>query len=125
MAASSVCATMAPGTVNPAWRVTMTVVRPGSNELTVRIPRACGVEITLKDGDAVLPFPDDARVEITHTATKSGVAYWSGNKVAAKEPGEHLLAMQAPNGFLPIEPRRVVIEPAKWTPVEIVLQRKP
>ncbi len=108
-----------------SWLTKEHVVQAGANEVTLRIARACGVEVTLKDGDVVLPFPDHARVQIGHVVTKAGVAYWSGTKVAAKEPGEHVLTIDPLEGFLPVEPRRVVIEPAKWTKVEIVLRRKP
>lgn len=107
------------------WVDTDHVVRPGSNEFVVRVDRVCGVEIVLKDGGVTLPWPDDAHMELEHATSKAGAAYWSGNKVAAEEPGEHTLTMQPLEGYLPIAPRRVVIEAAKWTPIVIELQRKP
>lgn len=108
-----------------AWSMSQHVVQPGANEFVVRITRVCGVEVVLQDGEVTLPWPDDARVELEHVVSRAGVAYWSGNRVAAVEPGEHVLTIQPIDGFLPIPPRRVVIEPAKWTRVEIGLQRKP
>lgn len=107
------------------WLLSTHEVRPGRNEFVLRVPRAFGIEITLKDGDTAVPWPDDAEVEIEHVVSKSGAAYWSGNKVAAEEPGEHTLTLNELDGFLPVPPQRVVIEPAKWTKVEIRLQRKP
>ncbi len=99
-------------------------VRPGTNEFVVRMGRVCGVDLVLKDGDVTIPWPDDAFANMEHTTTKTGVAYWSGNKVAAKEPGEHLLTIRPIDGYEPIPPRKVVIEPAQWTRVVIELRRK-
>lgn len=98
-------------------------VRPGPNEFVLRIARVCGVEIVLKDGDVAIPWPESAFAELEHTTTKAGVAYWSGNKVAAQEPGEHTLTLQPIAGYEPIPPRKVSIEPERWTRVEIQLQR--
>lgn len=99
-------------------------VRPGPNEFVLRIERICGVEIELKDGDATIPWPDSIHVMLEHTTTKSGVAYWSGNKTAAEQAGEHKLMIESPGGFEPITPRVVVVERGKWTKVVVELKRK-
>ena len=98
-------------------------MRPGHNEFVVRIGRVQGIEITLMDGEAKVPWPNLAHARLEHTATKSGVAYWSGHRVASKEPGEHTLTIDRVDGFAPIPPRKIVVEPGRWTPVVIALER--
>jgi len=108
-----------------AWAHASHEVRPGGNEFVLRLERVCGIELVLKDGEVTIPWPHDAYAQIEHTTSKAGVGYWSGNRVAAKEPGEHLLTIEPIPGYEPIAPRTVQIDAGRWTKVEIVLRRKP
>ncbi len=107
-----------------AWTMESRDVKPGPNEIEVSVKRVCGVEIVLKDGDVIVPWPISGESDIENVVTKTGVAYWSGGKIAAKEAGEHTLTIGPIDGYEPIPPRRVVIPEGAWTKVEIALQRK-
>ncbi len=100
-------------------------VGSGTNEFVLQIPRACGVEIVLKDGDAVIPWPDSMSTELLDASGKEGHIYWSGNRTAAKGPGEFTLKMDAMEGYEPILSRKVTVNAGEWTRVEIALHRKP
>jgi len=101
------------------------LVVPGPNEFVLRLSRACGIDIELKDGDVLVPWPNDASASIVNVVTKAGPAYWSGSRVAAREPGEHILTIEGIDGYQPVPPRKVTITAGEWTKVEIPLQRKP
>jgi hypothetical protein len=108
-----------------SWSHAEHEVRAGANTFVLRVPRVCGIELVLKDGEVTIPWPDNAYAQIEHTTAKSGVGYWSDNRVAAQQPGEHLLTLEPIPGYEPIPPRKVQIEPEQWTRVEIALRRKP
>lgn len=105
------------------WSHDQYEVRPGPNEFVVQVARACGLEITLQDGEVTIPWPDSTFADIEHTTSKAGAAYWAGNRITAQEPGEHTLTLEPLGGYEPIPPRKVVIEPEQWTKVVIQLQR--
>ncbi|MBL8750954.1 MAG: hypothetical protein JNK78_17475 [Planctomycetes bacterium] len=107
-----------------AWTMESRDVKPGPNEIEVSVKRVCGVEIVLKDGDVIVPWPISGESDIENVVTKTGVAYWSGGKIAAKEAGEHTLTIGSIDGYEPIPPRKVVIPEGEWTKVEIALRRK-
>lgn len=102
---------------------TRTVVA-GRNEFELRLPRACGVLLSLKDGDVAIPWPDHLFVQIENVVTKTSAAYWSGNRIATKEPGEHTLRFPPLDGYEPIPERTVLVNPGEWATVEIALKRK-
>jgi hypothetical protein len=106
------------------WSITKHDVRPGRNDVVVRVARACGVEVVLTDGDSALPWPPHAKLELAHTTAGTGATWWAANRVAAKLPGEHTLTITGLADHEPVPPRVVTIERATWTKVEIVLVRK-
>ncbi|HEX5050846.1 MAG TPA: hypothetical protein VFZ65_03660 [Planctomycetota bacterium] len=99
-------------------------VHPGANEFVLQIRRASGIDVVLKDADTTLPWPDFLSVELEDESGNSVVAYWSGNRVAAKQLGEFTLKVGTVQGYEPIPPRKVMVVAQEWTKVEIALRRK-
>ncbi len=100
-------------------------VVPGTNEFVVQVAPVCGVEIELWDGPATVPWPNEGKATLQDATGGQRNAYRSGNRTAAKVPGEFTLTIADVPGFEPIPPRAVTVSPRTWTKVEVRLRRKP
>jgi hypothetical protein len=107
-----------------AWVRRVEEVRAGQNTFELRLARVSGVEIELRDGATVLPWPAGCTPQLKHVGTGRGPAYWSGNKVAAEQAGEHELTLDSPDGYAPIAPQRVTIPAGQWVKVVVPLVRR-
>ncbi|HEX5111070.1 MAG TPA: hypothetical protein VFV95_21610, partial [Vicinamibacterales bacterium] len=98
----------------------------GTNEFVVSVARECGVELTLQDGEAVVPWPDGLVATLADSSGHAINRYRddANPRVAAREPGELTLKIPDVAGFEPIAPRTVHVAHASWTQVAIALQRK-
>lgn len=75
-------------------------------------------------GDVPLAWPQEASFELKDAHDDYATSFWSGNRVGARRTGTFRLEAPSIAGFEPIAPREVVVEPGKWTRVEVRLQRK-
>lgn len=106
------------------WMRASREVRPGLNDFVVEARRVCGVVVVLLDGDTELPWDEAWSVKLKTSDGESAVDFWSGAKVAAKQPGAHALSVTGVKGYADIEERPVTVAPGEWTRVEIRLERK-
>lgn len=98
--------------------------RPGRNELTVRLEPACGVELVLRDGEAVVPWDNERwQLQLQDANGRSGIRYWSGGRFTAFRPGEYTLHLRGPAEYQAVAERQVTVEATRFTRVEIELRR--
>lgn len=99
-------------------------VTPGSAELVLRLQQGCVCDVITKEGDTVVPWPENAYPHIEHATQGGGQAWWGNGQVGAKEPGEYWLTMGGLDAFEPVPRQRVLFEAGKRARVEVVLRRK-
>lgn len=93
---------------------------PGGATVTLRLLRAFGVDLVLKDGEAVVP---PASLTLEHVASRSRTTVHQQDRVPAALPGPHALTIGPIDGFLPVPPQHVDLTPGTWTRVEVALRR--
>lgn len=104
------------------WTNATRDLQPGLNELTLEVVRACGIDVVFTDRGVAVPS-DDWRVELRRVDGDGGVASKSGARISAKAPGRYEVEFPEINGYRPIPPRTVTIEPGQWVEVKVALER--
>ncbi len=112
------------GTDGYTTRYLQHTVAPGNADLVLRLQRECVCDVITKEGDTVVPWPENSYPHIEHVTKGGGQARWGHGQVGAQEPGEYWLTMGGLVGFEPVPPQRVLFEAGKRARVEIVLRRK-
>ena len=99
----------------------------GRNEITVRMRRDdMGVEIVLKDGSAVVPWPNRSWAELKGRGHEGKVGGSRGHgRISVTGPGEYTLTLHlwGDTGFKPPKPRVVRVPSGEWARIEIPLQK--
>lgn len=98
--------------------------RPGRNDVTVPLELACGIEVVLRDGEAIVPWDNERwKLRLQDANGRSGVKYWTAGKFTAFRPGEYALHLRGPPEYQAVAERKVTVEAASYTTVQIPLQR--
>jgi hypothetical protein len=112
------------------WQTQRVTLRPGPNEVTLRLQRACGIVLTLRDGDAAVS-PDEAfsGLELTRAGGSRELpesSGYDGKEVyfVVGSPGRFRVMIPSIDGYDPIEPFEVDIGPGELVKREIPLVRK-
>jgi hypothetical protein len=93
-----------------------------SAEVVLRTTRACGVRVTLRDGEVDLPRDLRWSVALRNADGSDASSDTSNENWVTALPGIYTLLVEDVEGCEPIAPRRVVVESAKWTDVTIPVQ---
>lgn len=108
------------------WSQETIEVRPGVNTCELRVTRASGICVRLRDGDDVLPW-EDWQIELKNDRTGDGPNSWatSGTRhtITGIDPGPCTLTLPEIPGFRPVAPLQVEVRDGEITEVVIPLER--
>jgi len=101
-------------------------VRPGRNELSIEVERACGFTLALKNGDVLVPF-DEGKVQVRQI---DGPGRWeeiegrpSAKRYTVTAPGRYRIEFPTLGGYRPIPSREIQIEPGAFAELVIQVER--
>jgi hypothetical protein len=101
-------------------------VHPGPNEITLRIERACGVQIDLKEGGAPVPWDWSTHRIVIRQKDGPGTQEGSGNRgnvfrSTVSQPGTYEVGLEPISGYEPVPAQVVEVKPKEFTNVTITL----
>jgi hypothetical protein len=107
------------------------LVRPGRNEHRIEIDRACGIRVTLRDGDEIHVLDGSGRYEVARvleTGSEEIVAWVYGSMrhslLQVPGPGRYRVRFPAIDGFEPVPPAEFTAKEGQLEDLEIALRRR-
>ncbi len=101
-------------------------VRPGRNDVTLKVTPACGIRFRALEGQSRVPWNDDWEVELR---AKSGAGEavgwrWSGgvHTITLTEPGVYIVTFPDRDGFAHVPEREVEVEPRTFTDITVAFE---
>jgi len=102
-------------------------LEPSATEHVVAVRPSCGFDVFLFDGTTPVPAEElDFQVRAPGGEACDYGLHFMGRGVRAyvSSPGNYRIACDSIDGFLPIEPREVIVEEGRFTPLTVPLERE-
>lgn len=108
-------------------RTDSVTLAPGRQEHTLRVRRATTIEVALRDGEAVLPFPNEWQA---HIESEDGKPIFASSTMSVTlrtysvpTAGRYRVKLDPINGYEPIPDQLVDVAEAKTTRLEVALTK--
>ena len=98
-------------------------ITPGTNDLTLPMQRAFGIEITLHDGTEKIPWPIRLTAQLLDSNGKPVEIQRKGHRISVRQPGTYVLSLGHIASCERIADRHVQIPAGQWTHVTVAVRR--
>jgi hypothetical protein len=104
-------------------------VRPGPNQVKLRLEKSCGLIVSVREGEQVLPYDlVREKLQVNQVGGLGYVAGRSGDKnvrrLTVSQPGIYEISVSKLNGYEPVRPVQVQIGQGQFVQHVIVLRRE-
>ncbi len=111
------------------WTQETVRIHRGQKEHTLRLERACGFRVLLKDGDATVPINwPSHKLEAKRTDGTGEASGWgsdeTGFRVTVSAPGLYQVTLGPIEGYEPIPVQEVAVKPREFVELVVKLARK-